>query len=88
VGPIILHGTFDPERLRRVAAKQTESIEQGVLAPAMRSADAIGDGDYVRILPRYSEAKTEFEFATRLAAEQFVEAEKEEASAGAKAEVA
>jgi hypothetical protein len=88
VGPIILHGTFDPERLRRVAAKQTESIEQGVLAPAMRSADAIGDGDYVRILPRYSEAKTEFEFATRLAAEQFVEAEKGEHRPGRRRKVA
>ena len=27
--------------------------------------DVIGDGDHVRVLPRYADAKTEFEFATR-----------------------
>lgn len=88
MGPIILHGTFDPERLRRVAAKQTEKHRTGVLASAMRSADAIGDGDHVHILPRYSEAKAEFEFATRLAAEQFVEAEKGEHRPGRRRKVA
>jgi diadenosine tetraphosphate (Ap4A) HIT family hydrolase len=54
----------------------------------MRSADAIGDGDHVHILPRYSEAKAEFEFATRLAAEQFVEAEKREHRPGRRRKVA
>ena len=50
--------------------------------------DVIGDGDHVRVLPRYADAKTEFEFATRLAAEQFFEADKAKHRPGRRRKVA